>query len=47
MDTAVLRTHPLFSFGTLQDADVFAVVTGGLAFEQTPDGGPGFRTIAS
>lgn len=36
MDTAVLRNHPLFSFGTLQDADVFHVVTGGISFEQTP-----------
>ncbi|WP_081816544.1 gamma-glutamylcyclotransferase family protein [Fodinicurvata fenggangensis] len=36
MDMAVLRTHPLFSFGTLQDNEVFDVVTGGLSLEQVP-----------
>lgn len=36
MDTAILRKHPLFSFGTLQDADVFDLVTGGLSFERSP-----------
>lgn len=36
MDTAVLRNHPLFSFGTLQDSEVFNVVTGGLSLEQVP-----------
>ncbi|WP_022729918.1 gamma-glutamylcyclotransferase family protein [Fodinicurvata sediminis] len=36
MDTALLRNHPLFSFGTLQDADVFHVVTGGLSLKRIP-----------